>query len=62
MNHNELREKALKKVKVTRAYKELEPEYKLLKSMLSARHHTGLCKNDFIAEIKLSAFLSASEA
>jgi transcriptional regulator with XRE-family HTH domain len=46
MNHNELREKALKKPKVARAYRDLEPEYKLLKRMLLARNHAGLSQSD----------------
>jgi transcriptional regulator with XRE-family HTH domain len=46
MNHKELREKALKKTKVARAYQDLEPEYKLLKSMLLARNHAGLSQSD----------------
>jgi transcriptional regulator with XRE-family HTH domain len=46
MNHNELREKALKKPRVAQAYKELEPEYSLLKRMLLARKHAGLSQSD----------------
>jgi len=46
MNHNELRQKALKKPRVARAYQELEPEYTLLKRMLLARSHAGLSQSD----------------
>jgi len=46
MNHNELREKALKKPRVARAYQNMEPEFKLLKRMLSARTHAGLSQTD----------------
>jgi DNA-binding XRE family transcriptional regulator len=46
MNHNELREKALKKPRVAKAYKNLEPEFTLLKRMLSARTSAGLSQND----------------
>jgi transcriptional regulator with XRE-family HTH domain len=46
MNHNELREKAFKKSGVAKAYKELEPEYMLLKRMLLARHRAGLSQSD----------------
>jgi hypothetical protein len=46
MNHNELREKALKKPRVAQAYKELGPEYSLLKRMLLARKHAGLSQSD----------------
>jgi DNA-binding XRE family transcriptional regulator len=46
MNHNELRKKALKNPRVARAFQDLEPEYKLLKCMLSARAHAGLSQSE----------------
>jgi transcriptional regulator with XRE-family HTH domain len=46
MNHNELREKALRKPRVAREYKSMEPEFKLLKRMLLARRHAGLSQSD----------------
>ena len=46
MNHNELRTKALKSKKVAIAFKDLEPEYMLLKRMLLARAHAGLSQSD----------------
>jgi predicted transcriptional regulator len=42
MNHSELREKALKKSRVQRAFRLLEPAYALLRHMLLARKHAGL--------------------
>lgn len=46
MNHDELREKALKKPGVAREYMTMEPEFKLLKRMLLARRHAGLSQSD----------------
>jgi transcriptional regulator with XRE-family HTH domain len=46
MNHNELREKALRKPRVAREYKNMEPEFKLLRRMLWARRHAGLSQSD----------------
>lgn len=46
MNHNELRGKALRKPGVARDYRDLEPEYKLLRCMLLARTHAGLSQSD----------------
>jgi transcriptional regulator with XRE-family HTH domain len=42
MNHNELRQKALNRLSVRKAFESLKPEYSLLKRMLSARKHMGL--------------------
>jgi transcriptional regulator with XRE-family HTH domain len=42
MNHNELKEKALRKQSVRDAYDALEPEFSLLQTMLKARHDAGL--------------------
>lgn len=42
MNHNEFKEKALRKQSVRDAYDALEPEFILLRTMLKARHDAGL--------------------
>lgn len=42
MKHSELKEKALKRKGVKSEYKSLEPEFALLKEMLSARHKADL--------------------
>ena len=42
MNHNELKEKALKRTSVKELYDALEPEFTLLKELLRARQRSGL--------------------
>ena len=42
MNHNELKENALRKQSVQAIYNALEPEFSLLRTMLKARHDAGL--------------------
>ena len=42
MNHNELKEKALKRKGVNAEYKSLDPEFTLLRGMLLARQKAGL--------------------
>ncbi len=42
MTHKELKNKALKSISVLKEYDELEPEFSLLKGMLSARKKVGL--------------------
>jgi len=42
MNHNELKEKALKLPSVKEAYDALEPEFALLRELLHARQRAGL--------------------
>lgn len=46
MNHNELKEKALKKQSVRAEYDALEPEFSLFRTMLKARHDAGLSQAD----------------
>ena len=42
MRHSELKEKALRKEGVGKAYDVLEPEFSLLREMLKARRETGI--------------------
>ena len=42
MNHNQLKEKALKKKSVREEYDGLKPEFNLLREMLKARNEAGL--------------------
>jgi transcriptional regulator with XRE-family HTH domain len=42
MRHNELKEKALQRKGVNAEYKSLEPEFALLRAMLTARQKAGL--------------------
>ena len=42
MKHSELREKALKKKNVNAIYKDLEPEFSLLRELLNARQKAGV--------------------
>ena len=42
MTHNELKNKALKKISVKKEYDRLEPEFTLLRGMLRARNRAGL--------------------
>jgi len=49
MNHNELKEKALKNALVREEYESLKPEFNLLREMLKARQDAGLSQAD-IAE------------
>ncbi len=42
MNHNELKERALKRPSVNEAYEALEPEFTLLRDLLRARKRAGL--------------------
>ncbi len=42
MNHNQLKEKALKKKSVREEYDALKPEFNLLREMLKARNEAGL--------------------
>jgi transcriptional regulator with XRE-family HTH domain len=49
VNHNELKNKALKQKKVREEYDRLSPEYKLLKRFLAARKKAGLTQAE-IAE------------
>ena len=42
MNHNQLKEKALRKKAVRKEYEALEPEFSLLREMLKARNDAGL--------------------
>lgn len=42
MKHSELKEKALKRMKVKSEYDSLEPEFKLLHDLLEARQKAGL--------------------
>jgi len=49
MNHNELKEKALKNDLVREEYDSLKPEFNLLREMLKARQDAGLSQTD-IAE------------
>jgi len=42
MNHSQFKEKALKNKSVRDEYKELEPEFHLLREMLKARNDAGL--------------------
>jgi transcriptional regulator with XRE-family HTH domain len=46
MNHEDLRQKALSKTSVRKAYEDLEPEYALLKRMLTARKRAGLSQSE----------------
>ena len=46
MNHNQLKEKALKNKAVKKEYEELAPEYGLLREMLKARNDAGLSQAD----------------
>ena len=46
MNHNELKEKALRKQSVRDEYDALEPEFSLFQTMLKARHDAGLSQAD----------------
>lgn len=50
MTHNELKNKALKKISVKKEYEKLEPEFTLLKEMLRARNKAGLSQAQ-VAEI-----------
>ncbi len=42
MKHSELKEKALKKKNVNAIYKDLEPEFSLLRELLNARQKAGV--------------------
>jgi len=46
MNHNELKEKALRKKSVRDEYDALEPEFSLFRTMLKARRDAGLSQAD----------------
>ena len=46
MNHNQLKEKALKKKSVREEYDALKPEFNLLREMLKARNEAGLSQAD----------------
>ncbi len=46
MNHNQLKEKALKNKAVREEYEALAPEYGLLREMLKARNDAGLSQAD----------------
>ena len=46
MNHNQLKEKALKNKAVKDEYETLKPEYGLLREMLKARNDAGLSQAD----------------
>ncbi len=46
MNHNQLKEKALRKKSVREEYNSLTPEFNLLREMLKARNEAGLSQAD----------------
>jgi transcriptional regulator with XRE-family HTH domain len=46
MNHDELRIKALSKKKVEKEFNRLEPEYALVRRMLTARKKAGMTQAD----------------
>ena len=46
MKHEELRKKALRKKGVKKAFKEMEPEYSLVRRMLAARKKAGMTQAD----------------
>jgi transcriptional regulator with XRE-family HTH domain len=46
MTHAELRRAALKKKTVSKHYKDIEPEFSLLREMLKARKAAGLSQTD----------------
>lgn len=49
MNHSELKKQAFKRPGVKAAYKEMEPEFSLLRELLRARQNAGLSQAE-IAE------------
>jgi len=46
MNHNQLKDKALRKQSVREEYDALKPEFSLLREMLKARNDAGLSQAD----------------